>query len=269
MIRHTIKIWEKDINDRDYQPLMETYILEGQKVRGAVLICPGGGYRYTSAREGEPVALKLNKAGFHAFVLNYRVSPDRHPLPLLDVSKAMCIIRQHADDWRINEEQIAVCGFSAGGHLTASLGVHWDKPYIQKTLESGQGMNRPNALILCYPVISSGKHAHKGSFENLLGSMPSAALFEELSLEKHITKKTPPTFLWHTFADQSVPVENSLLFAQALRANDVPFEMHIYPSGNHGLSLATKECDDETDYPHVASWFDLCIKWMEDELEWN
>lgn len=267
-MRQTVKLYENCTNGLEFCPSIDTYLLEGEKVRSAVLICPGGGYRYTSAKEGEPVALKFNEAGFHAFVLNYSVSPARHPLPLLDVSRAMCLIRQYADIWRVNKNQIAICGFSAGGHLAASLGVHWNKPFLQDVQESIQGLNCPNALILCYPVITSGKYAHRASFENLLGSAPSSDLLEEMSLEKHITKKTPPAFLWHTLEDETVPVENSLLFAQALRENHVPFEMHIYPSGQHGLSLATEECNDETKHLHAASWFELCTRWLKNELGW-
>lgn len=267
MIHKRIYLWEKEPDENDFKPSMDTYILEGRNVRGAVLICPGGGYRFIAEHEGEPFALKMNAAGFHAFVLNYRISPARHPSPLMDVSKAMCIIRQNAAEWNINDKQIAVCGFSAGGHLAASLGVYWNKPFLQIP-PSVEGLNRPDALILCYPVISSGEYKHSGSFENLLGPMASAEILEEMSLEKHVTEKTPPVFLWHTFEDKTVPVDNSLLFAQALRENGVPFEMHIYPTGHHGLSIAGSGCINGADHPHVASWVNLCIEWMKDELHW-
>lgn len=270
VIHQTVEIWENGSyknEEADFRPVLDTYILSGTKRRGAVLICPGGGYRLTSEREAEPVAMQFNAAGFHAFVLYYSVAPKKHPQPLLDVSRAMCIIREHANEWNIDAEKIAVCGFSAGGHLAASLGVHWEKPYLKDIQGITIGMNRPDALILCYPVITSGQFAHRGSFENLLGSDPDKALLDEMSLEHQISEKTPPAFIWHTFDDKSVPVENSLLFAQQMRKNNVPFELHIYPEGPHGLSLATDETDNGNygTHPHVATWMKLCIGWLEQQ----
>jgi acetyl esterase/lipase len=215
-------------------PTLDTYVLSGDRIRPAVLICPGGGYGYTSEREAEPIALQFNAAGFHAFVVYYSVAPYRHPQPLQDVSSAMCIIRDRAEEWRIHPQQIAVCGFSAGGHLAASLGVHWHKSYVQNVPGMEADKNRPDALILSYPVISSGPFAHQGSFENLLGPEASEALQHEMSLEQHVHDKIPPVFLWHTVEDTAVPVENSLLFAMQLRKHDMPFEMHIYPDRPHG-----------------------------------
>lgn len=268
MINQTIDIWkDKKYDDagRDgFRPTLDTYILSGNKARGAVLICPGGGYARTSEREAEPIAMQFNSAGFHAFVLYYSVAPARHPQPLLDVSRAMCIIRENAGKWNIAPDKIAVCGFSAGGHLAASLGVHWTKPYIHEMPGIMKGMNRPNALILSYPVISSGEYAHRGSFINLLGSNPDTDLLSEMSLELQVNVNTPPAFLWHTFNDNAVPLENSLSFAQALRKNNIPFEMHIYPEGPHGLSLANEETQVEglkVD-AHIAGWMPLCIDWL-------
>jgi len=233
--------------------------------RPAVLVLPGGGYAFTSPREAEPIALQFNEAGYHAFVLNYSVAPARHPQPLLDVSRAMCIIRENAEEWGIYPDKIAVCGFSAGGHLAACLGVHWDKQFLENVEGIEIGKNRPDALILCYPVITSGEYAHRGSFINLLGENPNSELLYEMSLEHHVSEKTPPAFIWHTFADAGVPVENSLLFAQALREKNIPFELHIYPEGVHGLSLAAEETSNgrpELVSPHVASWIRLCKEWL-------
>lgn len=267
MINERIKIW-KGISTvkkgKVYEPILETYVLAGEESRPAVLICPGGGYSFTSEREAEPIAMQFNAAGYHAFVIYYSVAPERHPQPLLDVSRSMCIIRQNAEKWKVKPDQIAVCGFSAGGHLTASLGVHWSKPYLNvEGIEIGK--NKPNALILGYPVITSDSFAHCGSFKNLLGNNPDPDLLEEMSLEKQVNSKTPPSFLWHTFSDPGVPVENSILFAQALRKKEIPFELHIYPEGPHGLSLATEETDNGEmgTYPHVATWMNLCIEWLE------
>lgn len=267
MISKTIRIWDdvdQPLDSRHFFPTLITYILDGGKKRSAVLICPGGGYGSCSEREAEPIAIQFNAAGFHAFVLYYSVSPEKHPQPLLDVSRSMCILRKNADAWNIYTDQIAVCGFSAGAHLAASLGVHWAKPYIMNVPGIEKGMNYPNALILCYPVITSGQFSHQESFKNLLGADAGKELLHELSLEHQINEKTPPVFIWHTYNDKSVPVENSLLFAQGLRNMDVPFELHIYHDGPHGLSLATEETmeKDIGVNPHAATWFSLCTEWL-------
>ncbi|HEX3046916.1 MAG TPA: alpha/beta hydrolase, partial [Bacillota bacterium] len=217
MINTKIELWPEGMyqrnNKEDFRPTLATYILDGDKSRGAVLICPGGGYGFVSEREGEPIALQFNAAGFQAFVLNYSVSPHRHPQPLLDVSRAMCLLRERAGSWKVDPKKIAVCGFSAGGHLAACLGVHWSKPYLQNAPGIMMGMNQPNALILSYPVISSREFAHRGSFENLLGEHADEDLLGEMSLERQVNPETPPVFIWHTYNDGLVPVENSLLFA--------------------------------------------------------
>lgn len=267
MINKTIEIWEKGLyesKETSFKPILETFILDGSKKRSAILICPGGGYEFTSEREAEPIALQFNSSGYHAFVLHYSVAPKKHPQPLLDVSRAMCIIRKNACEWNIDPNKITVCGFSAGGHLAASLGVHWEKTYLDVPgVEIG--MNAPNALILCYPVITSGKFAHRGSFNNLLGNNPDKKLLEEMSLEKHVNKKLPPTFIWHTLEDIAVPVENSLFFIQEMLKKNISFEFHVYPEGPHGLSLATEETDtgEIGTYPHVATWMKLCMEWLE------
>ena len=181
----------------------------------------------------------------------------------------MNIIRENAKEWNVDDQKIAVCGFSAGGHLAASLGVHWDKQYLKECPGISAGLNQPNALILAYPVITSGAFAHKGSFENLLGIEANNPLYQEMSLEHQISDKTPPVFLWHTFDDGAVPVENSLLFAQGLRSNHIPFELHIYPHGPHGLSLANEETRAENMevYPNVATWMNLCIEWLKGQFK--
>lgn len=295
MINKVIEIWNEPVKSDDdgfnsaFRPALTTYILDGNtgfrhhtafgsmkntskndnwasiENRPAVLVLPGGGYSYTSAREAEPIALRFIDAGYHTFVLDYSVAPAKHPQPLLDASRAMCIIRNHAEEWGICPDKIAVCGFSAGGHLAASLGVHWDKEYLEHTDGIEIGKNRPDALILCYPVITSGEFAHRGSFISLLGENPGSDLLYEMSLEHHVSEKTPPAFLWHTFSDGAVPVENSLLFAQALREKNIPFELHIYPEGPHGLSLATEETAVKRAShisPHIAGWTKLCTDWL-------
>ncbi|NLM10030.1 MAG: alpha/beta hydrolase [Clostridiaceae bacterium] len=265
MINRKIKIWDGISTEKKqdgYEPYLETYILSGDKKRGAVLICPGGGYAHTSEREAEPVAMQFTAKGYHTFILYYSVAPNRHPQPLLDISRAMCIIRENSDNWNIDRNKIAVCGFSAGAHLAASLGVHFDKAYLN-TEGIVTGENKPNAMILAYPVITMKEFGHKGSRENLLGENADTTLINEMSLETQVSEKTPPAFIWHTVEDQSVPVENSLMFASALRKNKIPFELHIYPYGPHGLALANKETDNgKGTYPHVSGWINLCIEWL-------
>ena len=165
----------------------------------------------------------------------------------------------------VPEDGIYVCGFSAGGHLAACLGAHWNKKYVAEALKIKCEMSAPNGLILCYPVILYGQYMHKVSFYNLLGNDAKEHLFNEMSLEKHVGSHTPPVFLWHTLCDESVPVENSLLFACALREKGIPFEMHIFPKGNHGLSLAIEETAEEDCQinVHVACWTHLCFDWMD------
>lgn len=265
MYREHLPLWEghppASAPDSDFCPWLDLYPLEGERVRGAVLVCPGGGYVGRAQHEGQPIAACYNAAGFHAFVLQYRVAPNHHPAPLLDVSRALRLVRYNAAAWRVDPDHIAVCGFSAGGHLTASLGVH----YGLNLLNVGDGLDavscRPDALVLGYPVISSASFAHVGSFKNLLGAEPDPELLALMSLENQVTAETPPAFLWHTAEDGGVPVENSLAFAGALSEADVPFELHVYPKGRHGLGLAKED-------PHVATWMDLSIGWLR-QMGWK
>lgn len=262
MIYETINL--RNTEENGFMPTLETYIpydpVELNRKRGAVLICPGGGYKKCSLRESEPIALKFNSFGYSAFVLNYCTYPSTYPEALKDASNAMCLIRKKADEWNIDCDKIAICGFSAGGHLAASLCSFYD----DEVLNFCGGENKPNALILSYPVITSGKFAHQGSFERLLGENPNIEMLEKMSLEKQVRNDMPPTFLWHTYTDGSVPVENSLMYASALKEKNVPLEMHIFPNGGHGLSIAAKEvAKDETGIlPNVAVWMDLVQTWL-------
>lgn len=269
VMHERLELWDADYlrqNRIDGMPVLDGYVLAGERPRSAVLVIPGGGYGRVSEREAEPVALQFAAAGCHAFVLRYSVAPNRHPQPLRDAARAVCLIRERAAIWRVAPGRVAVCGFSAGGHLAACLGVHWDKREWLAAPGVDVGLNRPDAMILSYPVITSGPFAHRGSFLNLLGEQAEPALLDAMSLEKHVRPRAaPPAFLWHTFSDQAVPVENSLLFAQSLRANGAPFEMHIFPVGAHGLSLATAETANEIAIAdaHVARWLPLCIEWLD------
>lgn len=264
----SIWLWdEAEYSSHDgFRPWLDPYPVENSGApRGAVIVFPGGGYAGRSPHEGGAVAERFNELGFPTFVVNYSIAPRKHPQMLLDASRAVRIIRSRAQEWNINPHKLAVCGFSAGGHLAASLGVHYDKPYLKGNGETDNISNRPDALILCYPVITSGEYAHRGSFENLLGMNPSDEMLEEMSLEKQVTSNTPPSFLWHTAEDKGVPVENSLLFASALSANGILFEMHIYPQGAHGLGLGVYPGQENVEpwLKHVSTWADSCVEWLD------
>jgi acetyl esterase/lipase len=268
MIQKSIDIWDgfdfsskSTVNPR---PMLTTYILSGEKVRGAVLILAGGCYTFTAEREAEPVALQYTAAGYHAFILEYSVAPNRFPQALRDICRALTLIRQHAADWHIDPEKIAVCGFSAGGHLAASLGVFWNQAELFSTAGIDNNSVKPNALILSYPVITAGEFRYDGLIENLLGADASPEMVKMISLETQVSSSTPPTFLWQTVEDELVPVENSLLFASALRKHKVLFEMHIYPQGIHGQALATEETANEKykANSHVATWLELSVQWL-------
>jgi len=248
----------------DFIPTLDLYPLaqKPSSPRGAVIVCPGGGYGGRAAHEGEPIAQKMNDAGIPAFVVQYRVAPNRHPSPIQDAMRAIRIVRSRAEEWGIDPEKIAILGFSAGGHLAGSVVVHGEDgdPKAEDPLMRLSG--RVNAGVLCYPVLSSGEFAHRGSFNNLLGEDAPAEMLEYMSLEKQITEKTPPCFLWSTSDDGSVPVQNSLLFALGLRKHKIPFEMHVYPSGNHGLGLAETAPNQQ-----IQTWMPHCIHWLK-EMGW-
>lgn len=274
MIHKTIDIicdYEKaGIPKPDYQPKLHTYVLDNYpelqpfKKRPAVLICPGGGYEFTSFREGEHIAIRMNACGFNAFILKYSCKPAVFPAPQLEVAKAVSIIRENAAAWHVDPKKVVVAGFSAGGHLAASLGVFWKKTFLTEALGLKSARIRPDALLLSYPVITSGEFAHRGSFRALLAEKHDE-LLETVSLEKQVSGSTPPAFIWHTFEDVSVPVENALLFASALRRHAVPFELHIYRNGAHGLSAANEETKNAVGWGVQAecqNWIDMAAAWI-------
>ena len=228
--------------------------------RPAVVICPGGGYGYTSAREGDPIARRFLAAGYNAFVLWYDVMTLPFPSHLLTAAKAVATVRDNADEWFTDPQNITIAGFSAGGHLAGSLGVLWNRDYVKDTLGYHNAEHRPNGMILSYPVITSGEYAHRGSFEKLLLDRYSDELLEETSLEKQVSPDTVPAFIWHTFEDTCVPVENSLMMASAMRKHGVPVELHIFPRGGHGLSLVTPEVGGGP--AECAVWTDMAVRWI-------
>lgn len=236
------------------------------KERPLILLCPGGGYSYTSDREAEPLALAFLAKGYHTAILRYSCHPATYPTALLELGRSVLIIREHASEWHVKEDSIVIQGCSAGGHLAASFCCMWNESFMAEGLGvSSKEALRPNGLILCYPVITSGEFAHRDSFVKLLGDRYDE-LVDEVSLENRVSDSVPRTFMWHTFTDQSVPAENSLLFATALRKAGVSTELHIFPEGCHGLALASRltlSMQEKELAPACEPWIDMACRWME------
>ena len=240
-------------------PTLAPFLVNNSQPSGAVVVLPGGGYGRKAGHEAEPVARWLNTLGISAFVLDYRVAPYQHPIPLLDARRAIQLVRSRATEWGVDPGRVGILGFSAGGHLASTTGTHFEAVQDGAAAAAAAGIDqfsfRPDAMILCYPVISFSEYAHAGSMENLLGPRPAADQRAWLSNEKQVSAQTPPTFLWHTADDQSVPVENSLMFASALARNKVRFELHVFEHGDHGVGLAQG-------HPYAGSWTELCGNWL-------
>lgn len=238
-------------------------------VRPMILLCPGGGYEHTSDREAEPVAMQLLAQGYHVGILRYSVAPARFPTALLELAQAMKIVHEHAGEWHVNRKKIYVMGFSAGGHLAASLGAFWNQEMVYAKTGVQAELLKPAGVILCYPVITAEKeYIHEGSFKNLLGNA-SEELKKQLSIEKQAGTQFPPCFIWHTYTDKTVSVENSLLLFLALRKAGINVEMHIYQEGEHGLSLgnaSTSKKDGGQICKAVQSWIELLKVWMENQV---
>lgn len=226
--------------DRDI-PTITPYLATPEKATGAsVVICPGGGYGGLAQHEGRDYAVWLNELGIHGFVLKYRLGSAgyRHPRMLDDASRAVRWVRSKAGEWKLDPKRVGIMGSSAGGHLASTLLTHFSAGKSDDADPVERENSRPDLGILCYPVITLGVFTHGGSKANLLGTNPPPELVTSLSNELQVSSDTPPTFLWHTVEDTAVPVENSLLFAQALRKNRVPFDLHLYERGRHGIGLA-------------------------------
>ena len=235
--------------------------------RPMVIVVPGGAYYFCSDREAEAIALKFLAEGIHAAVLRYSVAPNRFPTAALELAWSIRYCREHAAEWHLKPDAISICGFSAGGHLAGTLGTLWHAPVFRQAL--GEGVSwRPDSQLLCYPVLTMGEFTHEGSREGLLGSAddPENQLdkTEWLSLEKQVSKETPPTFLWHTAEDPAVPVENSLQYAASLRRNGVPFELHIFEKGGHGISTCEEitSTDPAQIVPDDAEWIRMAIRFI-------
>jgi acetyl esterase/lipase len=240
------------------QPTLTTYLPAQNPTRTGVIIAPGGGYQHLSMqKEGEDVAKWLNAHGVAALVLKYRLGPTyHHPAELADAQRAIRTVRAHAAQFGIAADHIGMWGFSAGGHLTASAGTLYNLGPKADADGIDRESAKPDFLILAYPVITmEDPYVHAGSRKYLLGDSPDPALVELLSPEKHVTKDTPPSFIYSTTDDQTVPIMNSVLFYSALVANKVPAEMHLFAHGPHGTGLAPG-------FPDLKGWPDLLATWM-------
>lgn len=225
-----------------------------------ILICPGGGYGGVSGREAEPVAQAYFAEGFHTFILRYSVLDQaKNFKPLIQLASAMVHIRKNADDWQVDENRIAVCGFSAGGHLAGSLGTLFNEPRFLERFQRDDHI-RPDAMVLGYPVITADEYAHVNSLSHVSGAKPGEEAYRWFGLDGHVDDQTPPTFLWHTAEDKTVPVENSLKMAAALSAAKVPFELHILPKGPHGMSVCNETVGSKCEYN--ARWINWSIRWL-------
>lgn len=229
-----------------------------ERKRPAMLIIAGGAYRFTSGREKEPVAINYMDMGFHTFVLDYSVAPVCYPTQLIEACMAMLFIRECESSFNVDGDHVCAIGFSAGGHLCGMLATMYNAKQVVDVLGDNAKLCRPDAVILSYPVISSGEYAHKNSFNNLCDNDEDLA--RQLSLEFNVTNDAPPAFIWATNNDKGVPCENSLLMAMAYRKAGVPMELHIFEQGGHGLST----CDEEVwvNEPSVRQWIKLSKVWL-------
>jgi acetyl esterase/lipase len=231
----------------------------GGTTGAAMVICPGGGYSHLAPHEGKNYALWLNQHGIAGFVLKYRLGSGgyRHPVMLEDAARAMRLVRARATEWKVDPRRVGIMGSSAGGHLASTLMTHFDLGNTNAADPVERQSSRPDIGILCYPLITMGEYTHQGSKINLLGAHPPPELVKLLSNELQVTTNTPPCFIWQTFEDKTVSVENSLMFAEALRKNHVPFDLHIYQKGKHGLGL-----NDTPPFAHPHPWADDCLFWL-------
>ncbi|MBQ2661457.1 MAG: alpha/beta hydrolase [Clostridia bacterium] len=245
------------------------YSMPDYDKRPAIVILGGGGYEFVSFREKEPVAGSFYMKGYHVFTLMYSVEEKAQDMqPMIELAQTIKFLREKSEEWGILPDKIATIGFSAGGHLAACGGVMPDNAlFMERSGFSNADEIRANAMILSYPVITSGEFAHKGSIDRLMGDATDEKLREAFSLEKNVTEKTPPTFLWHAADDTCVKVENSILMASALSANKIPFELHIFNEGGHGMSMCTAEVGH--DKQHLRHWFELCTEWLNSTFDFR
>jgi len=245
-------------------PTLTPYLPDPTNAAGpAMVICPGGGYQHLAPHEGNDYALWLNQHGVTCFVLKYRLGSNgyHYPAEFQDDARAMRWVRAHAADYKIDPHRIGIMGSSAGGHMASMLMTHFDAGDPKSSDPIEQQSSRPDLGILCYAVITmEDPFAHKGSREFLLGKNPSFKLVRQLSSELQVTTNTPPCFMWTTFEDKTVPMENTMMFADALRKHGVPFALHVYVKGHHGLGLG-----DKPPFAHPLPWANECLLWLQQQ----
>ena len=257
-------LWENIPGTTNTKPFIMHYVPVEQVTKSAILIIPGSGYGVSPSRapqEGERVAKYLCEKGINVFVLEYRVAPDRYPLPILDGRRAMRYIRFYSDKFGIEKDKVAVIGYSAGGHLTASLTSFLDSLEYENIDDIDNESFIPDMQVLCYPVISlngDNYYTNIGSAKNLLDTRYEE-LKDSLSMENTVVENIPPTFIWHNFDDSAVNVVNSFRYAETLRKKGTSVELHIFPDGNHGIGLPV---DDRKDYNHNKKWIELLWDWF-------
>ena len=252
------------------QPWMNVYLHKPSDEMPAIrrkpmmIVCPGGGYQMRSDREAEPIALQWMAAGYHTATVHYCVLPSPYPTAVLQLAEAVRQVRLHADEWNVIPDQVYIMGFSAGGHLACTLGTLWNDPLFHDMFGDDQ-LWKPNAQVLSYPVVTMGEKTHAGSRKYLLGDDPDPALVEKLSLENSVSPDTVPTFIWHTMEDTVVPVENTLWYACSLRRHGVPFEMHVYENGPHGLATCAQVSTGIPNdiHPTAATWIPLAMAFLD------
>lgn len=251
----TYQLWNEKAPGADTEvPLLEAYIPTEKKTRAAFLIFPGGAYAHRAPHEGVGYAEFLNSFGISAFVVGYRVSPATFPDPLLDARRAVRYLRANAERFDIDPDKIAVIGSSAGGHLAAFLSTYREPIAGEGVDEIDTYSYLPNLQVLCYPVISADEAiSHAYSYQKLLGELYDKR--SDYSPELLVSADTPPAFIWHTAEDSAVSVENSYCYATALKKNNIPCEMHIFPYGAHGRGVGKNE-------PHVAQWVGLLKNYL-------
>ncbi|HEX7653100.1 MAG TPA: alpha/beta hydrolase [Verrucomicrobiae bacterium] len=240
-------------------PTVTPYVPATGANGSALVICPGGGYAHLAAHEGNDYALWLNQHGITCFVLKYRLGSSgyHHPAMLNDAARAVRWVRAHATEYHVNPQQVGIMGSSAGGHLASSLMTHFDAGNTNASDPVEQQSSRPDIGILCYPVITMGHFTHRGSHDNLLGKDADAELVKFMSSEQQVSSNTPPCFIWTTYEDTVVPMENTLMFAEALRQNHVPFDLHVYQKGPHGMGLK-----DKPPFANPHPWAGDCLFWL-------
>ena len=251
-----------------YLPYNMTEMSRENDRRPCVLICPGGGYRFVSQREAEPIALHFLPEGYNVFVLTYSVDTYQFPTQLRQVAAAMEMIHMHAEQWNCDPNRVAIAGFSAGGHLAAHYSNTYNIPEVREVFPDSKPVQ---ASILSYPVITADRaYCHPGRFEHLLGhSYPmSEAELEKFSCHRLVSENTPPAFVWHTTDDAVVPVQNSLFYTQALAKFGIPFELHIYPKGFHGLVTVDDATNGELDAvtKRAYQWLENMKAWLKHTL---